>query len=412
MKKITAKEAAEKWGISLRRVQDLCRMGKIHGAQRFGKSWVIPADERRPLDGRSKAVKRAGVQAMPVPRRSPMLVMTDLYHTPGQADKDAEDLVSNPGAKLLFDAGIAYSRGQIHKAREYAQQVLDTYPGYFAVEGAALQIALCAIWLGDVELWNHAKRCVVKAPIRSETDQEIVSLISAAAGSSIYANVKFPDWFDRGCFYHLPPESHPMAKTFYAKYLYMAAFGVASKQLVLEGIQGLALMRILHNTLEPMIAQAIADKTVIPEICLRLYCAVAYHNTGRTELAAEHVDKAIALALPDRLYGLLAEHWRLLDGLLESRIALMDPGALKTIKDLHRQFSAGQAALGSVLRNRKIAMNLTDREREIAKLVAFGFTNKKIAGTLNISESTVKTTVQNIMLKTGMTARTDFVFVL
>ena len=51
---ITAKEAAEKWGITPRQVQFLCARGRIPGAFRFGYAWVIPADVKKPKDGRSE----------------------------------------------------------------------------------------------------------------------------------------------------------------------------------------------------------------------------------------------------------------------------------------------------------------------------------------------------------------------
>lgn len=62
--------------------------------------------------------------------------------------------------------------------------------------------------------------------------------------------------------------------------------------------------------------------------------------------------------------------------------------------------------------NRNVAVNLTTREREIAKKAAFGMTNKAIAKALGIGESTVKSTVRNIMQKTNITARSDFVMIL
>lgn len=51
---ITAKQAAEKWGISDRRVRILCSEGKIPGAYREGRAWMIPSDARKPTDGRYK----------------------------------------------------------------------------------------------------------------------------------------------------------------------------------------------------------------------------------------------------------------------------------------------------------------------------------------------------------------------
>jgi Fic family protein len=51
---ITTKQAAERWGISQRRVRTLCEQGKISGAVRSGKSYVIPTGAKKPTDGRFK----------------------------------------------------------------------------------------------------------------------------------------------------------------------------------------------------------------------------------------------------------------------------------------------------------------------------------------------------------------------
>lgn len=51
---ITVKQAAEKWGISDRRVRILCAEGKIPGAYQEGRAWKIPIDAIKPADGRYK----------------------------------------------------------------------------------------------------------------------------------------------------------------------------------------------------------------------------------------------------------------------------------------------------------------------------------------------------------------------
>ena len=51
---ITIKQAAEKWGISERRVRVLCSKGKIPGAYQEGRVWKIPYDVTKPTDGRYK----------------------------------------------------------------------------------------------------------------------------------------------------------------------------------------------------------------------------------------------------------------------------------------------------------------------------------------------------------------------
>lgn len=49
---ITVRETAIKWNISQRRVQKLCEEGRIQGVLRFGKSWMIPSDAKKPTDPR------------------------------------------------------------------------------------------------------------------------------------------------------------------------------------------------------------------------------------------------------------------------------------------------------------------------------------------------------------------------
>ena len=49
---ITVKEAGEKWNLKVRTIQEMCGSGRIKGAVKFGKSWAIPADAKRPKDRR------------------------------------------------------------------------------------------------------------------------------------------------------------------------------------------------------------------------------------------------------------------------------------------------------------------------------------------------------------------------
>jgi excisionase family DNA binding protein len=50
---MTVKQAAEQWGISDRRVRLLCSEGRVGGIARNGRSYLIPADALKPIDGRS-----------------------------------------------------------------------------------------------------------------------------------------------------------------------------------------------------------------------------------------------------------------------------------------------------------------------------------------------------------------------
>ena len=57
MNYMTITEAAEKWGITARRVQKLCEENRIDGLLRFGRSYMIPRDAKKPVDARIKSGK-------------------------------------------------------------------------------------------------------------------------------------------------------------------------------------------------------------------------------------------------------------------------------------------------------------------------------------------------------------------
>ena len=54
---MSVKHAAEKWGISNRRIRVLCSEGKIPGAYQEGRGWKIPIDAIKPTDGRYKSTE-------------------------------------------------------------------------------------------------------------------------------------------------------------------------------------------------------------------------------------------------------------------------------------------------------------------------------------------------------------------
>ncbi len=57
MEFLTTKEISEQWNISARRVAILCEDGRLEGAVKKGKTWLIPSDARKPEDGRYKRMK-------------------------------------------------------------------------------------------------------------------------------------------------------------------------------------------------------------------------------------------------------------------------------------------------------------------------------------------------------------------
>ncbi len=390
----TAAQMAERLNVNIRTVQVWAKEGKLPGAIKQGRDWLIPEGEGKPNKSRD-------TKNMAMPRKSPFLDMTDLYHTPGKADECAEALCEHKEAQALFKAEIAYSRGEIDKVYKYAQYFLNERSGFYAIIAGGMLLSLCAMWRGDVELWRKAKQHICEAPWKNDNDRDIIALSLASSDSSIRDTDSFPDWFCRGQFWHLPKDAYPAARVFYIKYLMVAAQELAKGSIELDGVKGLGLIRTLPYIIEPMIAQAVIEKTVMVEIYLRLLCAIAYHDMGDDGRAREHIDRAVQLALPDMLLGALAEHRRQLDYLLDDCLAKYSPDALKKLRDMHKTLAEGWHILHNAVLDKNVSTKLSIREREIARLAAFGLSNSEIATRLNISQTSVKSVIVMAINKTG-----------
>ena len=63
MEYLTSPEISKKWGISSRRISLLCAEGRIEGAIKKGKTWLIPLDAKKPEDARRKKIRKSGSKA-------------------------------------------------------------------------------------------------------------------------------------------------------------------------------------------------------------------------------------------------------------------------------------------------------------------------------------------------------------
>ena len=51
---ITVQEVAEKWGVTPRQVQILCKTNRIPGATRLSRIWIIPENAEKPTNEKRK----------------------------------------------------------------------------------------------------------------------------------------------------------------------------------------------------------------------------------------------------------------------------------------------------------------------------------------------------------------------
>jgi predicted site-specific integrase-resolvase len=55
---VSAKVTAEKWGVHVRVVQELCKDGRVKGAARLSREWMIPKDAEKPASNRKNSGRK------------------------------------------------------------------------------------------------------------------------------------------------------------------------------------------------------------------------------------------------------------------------------------------------------------------------------------------------------------------
>ncbi len=118
MKYMSAKEAADKWGISQRRVATLCSENRIINAAMVGNMWIIPSTADKPIDARSiRYNKPDGKKVKPFLKwaggKGQLLSEIENYYPFEQGiTKYAEPFVG--GGAVLFDVLSKYDLEEVY----------------------------------------------------------------------------------------------------------------------------------------------------------------------------------------------------------------------------------------------------------------------------------------------------------
>lgn len=131
MEYISAREAADKWGISQRRVAVLCSENRIDNAAMIGNMWIIPADAEKPIDARSvRYTKNDEKKVKPFLKwaggKGQLLSEIEKYYPfeNGKITKYAEPFVG--GGAVLFDILSKYDLEEVYIS-DINSELINTY---------------------------------------------------------------------------------------------------------------------------------------------------------------------------------------------------------------------------------------------------------------------------------------------
>ena len=131
MEFISAREAADKWGISQGSVQVLCTENRIRNASKIGDVWFIPAGAQKPVDAKTNCGARYdGPKARPFLKwaggKGQLLSEIEKYYPfeKGKITKYAEPFVG--GGAVLFDVLSKYTLEEVYIG-DINAELINTY---------------------------------------------------------------------------------------------------------------------------------------------------------------------------------------------------------------------------------------------------------------------------------------------
>lgn len=131
MEFMTAKEAAEKWNVSVRLIQRYCAQGRICGARKNGTAWEIPSDAEKPQN-----IRKVQEAYSNPPFQNLMPLMNTPFH-PGDCQKLLAGMKDGARKDIAY-AEYYYFSGRPEMAKQKAEE-------YLTCKNPELRLSACLI---------------------------------------------------------------------------------------------------------------------------------------------------------------------------------------------------------------------------------------------------------------------------
>lgn len=390
---LSLREAAQKWGVSERRINQYCTEGRIAGAQRIGKAWAIPSNAQKPGDPR-RMRQQGKIPPLQTPaggrlNHANLMPLMNTAFVPGNCRAAALAMPPGPRRDIAL-AEYHYFSGQPEAAAKEAEVHL-TSPDIGAKLSACLIYAYANLSLGRIPQARFAldELNADLAAAGKESPEFRAAAAFVASAGAVLLHLPMPDKLPEieSFLPLLPPGLRAFALYVQAHYLYLKKEYSKSA-----------------GTVEATLAMG-ASAYPIPAIYLHLVAVMDYMSLKQSEQAQGHLLTAWEMARPDDLIEGFGEHHGLLGAMLEAVIKPKWPEDFKRIIDITYRFSSGWRRVHNPITGHDVADDLTTTEFAIAMLAARNWTTQEIAEHLNISVNTVKSHISEAMRKLNVRNR-------
>ena len=288
---LSIREAAEKWGVSERRINQYCTQGRIAGAEQFGGAWAIPENAKKPEDPRRRK-KQLVVHKKPQKQKlfPDFMPLMNTPFEPGFCVQTIENMRPGPKKDIAL-AEYHYFSGQAEKAMRETE-------GYLTAQDSAVRLSAC---------WIFAYSCLTMGRIdhaRRALQQIKNTLADGGKTSPAVRAMEAFVAFAAAVLLHLPlPEEMPPTQTF----LPLLPPGVRAFALYVQAHYLYLKEQYAYSAgiVEAALAMG-ASEYPISAIYLHLVAVMNYMSLRQTAQAQSHLLQAWQIARPDGRRGLSA----------------------------------------------------------------------------------------------------------
>lgn len=382
MEYMTTKEAAAKWGISNIRITILANEGRIPGAQRLGRRWLIPAIANKPPE-----LKPSKSATHRKPKQEDTFSFPLYHFRPDWSMTKEKQLTQQQHTLLLAEAAVLECR--FAEAYELLQPLLEAPEDKITEIGCLFNAGLCCAALNKpdnfsgiflrlqmllTEDFPHRDDLRITIDILKTYIESIESTAKDASGNTDIHYQCLPLMCIKFGYEHLSKEATKPGQ---------------AETALLELSLGL-----LNNT-----------SAVIAVELLHLHLLGIYYLRHDLATAEKHAKAAVKIAFENKLYFPLITYYRYLTLLLSPIIAQYPKDFQKHCHELVSQYEKNITAFISAIAESSVVPKLTVEDFTYICAVMTEESNTSMANRLGVHPQTIEGRYLRLCKKFGVKSK-------
>ncbi len=382
------KQMAERLGVTVRAVQKWAAAGKLRGAKKTGRDWLIPKglpDPRTVTDSEALPTVEAKEKI-----RSSMPLLSGSFE-PGKSREYIESIPDEDDRNIALGEYYYYS-GQAEEAAKMLEPYLTSkvpalkYSADFVL--AFVNISLGRTHLARFTITELEKQNREGLRTDSPIAVHAIGVMTAHAIAVLFHRPVDPD---------IPPLED------YLRYLSGGMKLWACYVLAYRAFQDKNYDRAL--TIAELALSLVPNKYPIPVIYCMTVEVVSLLGLKRVKEAKEKFSKLWDMIKEDGFVEIISEHYGSLQGIVDASFRENGSESFELLRKSVRNFGLNWIKVYNQLSDRSIADNLSATEFTVAMLYNRGWSAQEIAVHLSMSEHTVRSYIKAIYIKLGISDR-------